>query len=104
MSERATRLPWVEGRDAVRPQGVVRGRFFYWFRPGDGWYLYVPGVGTCSIRKHQVTEHEDGSITASPSILVEGADELEDADGGGFPPRRRRHGHLQRGVWQDVQP
>lgn len=34
---------------------------------------------------HQVTEHEDGTITVSPSILI-----------------REWHGFLERGVWRKV--
>ena len=45
------------------------------------------------LRNHQVIEHEDGTITVSPSILVwyEGADY-----------REQWHGYLERGIWREV--
>ena len=38
------------------------------------WYLYMPGCGLGNLANHEVTEHEDGTITVSPSILTEGHD------------------------------
>lgn len=46
-------------------------------------------VGRCS--KHEVTEHEDGTVTVSPSILSTQADHGHDW-----------HGFLERGVWREV--
>lgn len=56
------------------------------------WFCRVPspGFGTGSLGLHDVTEHEDGTITVSPSILVTG-------HGG-----RQWHGYLERGVWREV--
>jgi hypothetical protein len=65
--------------------------------PDGKWYCRVPvedapgkyfGLG--ALGKHQVIEHEDGTITVSPSILIshwEG---------------RSWHGYLERGVWREV--
>ena len=65
--------------------------FAYW-RPTSGiWYLHVPGVGLAGLRLHTVTEHPDGTITVSPSILV----------GAGLDGPRR-HGYFERGIWRDV--
>jgi hypothetical protein len=61
----------------------------YW-RDGGEWYLYLPGGGIGRLSQHVVTEHEDGTITASPSILMTSPGN----------PRRHRHGFLQRGVWE----
>ena len=55
----------------------------------NGWFLYLPAAGACNLSHHDVIEHEDGTITVSPSILV------SDARGG-----RLRHGFLRRGVWE----
>lgn len=44
------------------------------------------GDGT-GVRGHQVVEHEDGTITVSPSILINRHD-------GSW------HGYLERGVWR----
>jgi len=59
----------------------------------DEWWFYMPGCGLGRLAKHQVTEHEDGSITASPSILLEGHWD-------GKP--MTKHGYLERGVWRDA--
>ena len=49
----------------------------------DGlWLLRPPGSGAGALDGHTVEEHEDGTITVSPSL-----------DGPGF------HGYLRRGVW-----
>lgn len=54
----------------------------------DGiWYARPHGNHTGSLAKHDVTEHEDGTITVSPSILID--------DG-----RSQWHGYLERGVWR----
>lgn len=56
----------------------------------DGvWYCRPFGNHTGSLAKHDVIEHEDGTITVSPSILID--------DG-----RNQWHGHLERGVWREV--
>lgn len=64
-------------------------------QPGD--YFFVDWTGTRQlwfrdpignpgrVTKHEVSEHDDGTITVTPSIL--------DDDPGGY------HGHLTRGVW-----
>jgi hypothetical protein len=46
----------------------------------------------CGLGKHSVVEHEDGTITVSPSILVtRRVDEPQ-----------LYHGFLERGVWRSV--
>jgi hypothetical protein len=61
----------------------------YW-REDNAWVLYLPGCGVGHLARHTVTEHEDGTITVSPSIL------MACHDGG------QRHGFLERGRWRDV--
>jgi hypothetical protein len=41
-----------------------------------------------NLAKHSVTEHEDGTITVSPSILISRGD-------------MSWHGYLERGVWRE---
>jgi hypothetical protein len=55
----------------------------------DGsWYGCTPNGHGCNLTAHSVTEHDDGTITVSPSILVsKNADELW-------------HGFLEHGVWR----
>lgn len=56
------------------------------------WYCVPPTepelIGNLS--RHSVTEHEDGSITVSPSILIT------------HWSGRRWHGYLEHGVWREV--
>lgn len=88
----ANRLPDV-GDLGQLPDGFDMGGICYWKNEG-AWYLYLPGGGVGNLTNHDVTEHDDGTITVSPSILVEAG-------------RGRRHGFLRRGRWEpcpDDQP
>ncbi len=69
----------------------------YGLNPQDGqWYARPPqnedgfysGMG--SLASHEVTEHEDGTITVSPSILITGHHD------------KQWHGYLERGIWRKV--
>lgn len=54
----------------------------------DGrWWAHVPQAGcpVGNLDDHQITEHEDGTITVSPSILWPG----------------KWHGYLEHGVWRE---
>lgn len=72
--------------------------FFYWKEipkdatgpedPACRWRLSLGDYTLGNLDAHDVEEHEDGTITVSPSILVTG------------PNRPRRHGFLRRGVWE----
>lgn len=45
------------------------------------------------LSQHEVVEHEDGTITVSPSILIH-------YPWGGLPHEINWHGYLERGVWR----
>jgi hypothetical protein len=66
----------------------------YWFEQKTGcWSAMPPGApehGSGSLSNHDVTEHEDGTITVSPSILIDMA------------PIWSWHGYLEHGVWREV--
>jgi hypothetical protein len=65
----------------------------YWFNPRIGWCAETPGsvdYGAANLSKHTVIEHEDGTITVSPSILVMAGHKEE------------WHGFLERGVWRQA--
>ncbi len=64
----------------------------YWKVEGDGWYLNLPGCGLATLRAHKIVEHENGTITAEPSILTHGHNN-------GVPVTR--HGYLVCGVWNE---
>ena len=60
---------------------------------GDAYTDAHPLLG--SLSQHEVVEHEDGTITVSPSILIEYS--------WGDPPRHISwHGFLERGVWRQA--
>jgi len=62
----------------------------------DGrWYARPPDAWTGDLRNHDVTEHDDGTITVSPSIRILGGD----GEGVG---RELWHGYLEKGVWRSV--
>ena len=54
------------------------------------WFAMCPNDLLAGLADHKVTEHEDGTITVSPSILV------RDSQGNEY------HGYLERGVWREV--
>lgn len=66
------------------------GDYWYW-SDGKKWMCNTPNGHLGALGKHQITEHEDGTITVSPSILV------STAQGGEL-----WHGYLERGVWREV--
>jgi hypothetical protein len=60
---------------------------------GDGstsWYVKTPNGHIGNLGAHEVEEHEDGTITVSPSILVSD------------PSGKLYHGFLRRGVWSEA--
>lgn len=68
-----------------------------WLQPGEygkdprdgNWYARTPTGLTGNLAAHEVVEHPDGTITVSPSILV---------DDGRTP---KWHGYLKAGVWRE---
>ncbi len=64
----------------------------YW-KGEDGWYLNLPGCGLATLRGHKVEEHEDGTISATPSILTTGHNDKGE--------QVTRHGYLTRGIWKE---
>ena len=66
---------------------------------GDAWHARPPKMFDChplsgSLAGHEVVEHEDGTITVSPSILIEYP--------WGGTQQISWHGFLERGVWRKV--
>jgi hypothetical protein len=56
-------------------------------RGGEGiWFARPPGSHMGDLRNHTVVEHEDRTISVTPSILID--------DG-----RTKWHGYLTNGVW-----
>ena len=61
----------------------------------DNWYACTPNGHLGNLENHEVTEHEDGTITVSPSILVIGYDNEK-------KEKTAWHGFLEHGVWREV--
>jgi hypothetical protein len=61
----------------------------YWKRRDGSWYLQAPsGEHGAANARWTITEHEDGTITVSPSLF--------------FNTPRGWHGFLEKGVWRKV--
>lgn len=57
----------------------------YWRDPFGTWMCRPPKGPGGHLANHDVTEHEDGTITVSPSILT-----------------AEWHGYLEKGIWREV--
>ena len=73
------------------PPGYDETKLQYWRCPRGSFDLNLPGAGLACLANHVVVEHEDGTITASPSILLRGGGNGAEA-----------HGYSERGTWRDV--
>jgi len=63
-----------------------------WAKIDGEWFVRPPGCPfAASLRDHTVTEHDDGMITVTPSILYEPNSQHIDYS---------FHGYLERGVWR----
>lgn len=80
--------PSPQGQFAVGDEAFpTPGPGDYWRHSGGSWYARLPNGLYACLSGHKVTEHADGTITASPSILCD--------DG-----TSSWHGFLERGVWR----
>lgn len=89
--------------DKIKGRRIVSPVFFYHdYEPGDYgkdprdgiWYCRPPGTNSLigNLKNHTVTEHEDGTITVSPSILISWP---------GIQAESKWHGYLEKGVWRE---
>ncbi len=75
----------VRNEDDHARSGVEAGHVSLWFKDPAG------HLGRVVDTRHTITEHDDGTVTVSPSILATTA-----AHGYDW------HGFLERGVWREV--
>lgn len=80
----------------MRGRRVYEDLSGYLLKPGEygrhnngTWLADTPNGLGANLAAHEVTEHADGAITVSPSILVRGA------------PGESWHGYLEAGVWRE---
>lgn len=76
------------------------------FEPGDygrwgehGWYAETPNGHGANLNGHQIIEHDDGTITVSPSIMVT---TTRPNEAGEMKPVEVYHGFLARGIWHNA--
>jgi hypothetical protein len=74
------------------PVTLRAGEYGFW---QGRWYSRAPIGHISDLTNHTVTEHEDGTITVSPSILVSGYDNEKQE-------KTVWHGYLEHGVWREV--
>lgn len=116
-----TRLP--NGFECTRPELDALGyehtpRGAYWLDSQGAWSVCTPNGRIGSIAKHTVVEHEDRTISVSPSILVYATDAptrtaeeraamqrkygwTDDETAEALNGRPGWHGYLERGVWRE---
>lgn len=87
----------MKGRRIESPFRADGGLIADWPQPGDysrdgrsGWCACTPNGHLANLSGHDVVEHEDGTITVSPSILV-----------GTHEQPNLWHGYLDRGEWRE---
>jgi hypothetical protein len=81
----------LKGRRAEDHSDLTPGSWLLVERNGVRTFLVnTPNGHVGDVSRHDVVEHDDGTITVSPSILV------SDASGTQY------HGFLERGVWRDA--
>lgn len=78
----------VDGLKAIDTSAICYG-----YEPDDdglggGWFIYFPGFGSGMLSNHHITENNDGTITAYPSIVMYA--------GAG----KKRHGWLRDGIFE----
>lgn len=74
----------------AEPHQLQNGEVMFWVAQGR-WMARTPNGHLANLSRHEVTEHEDGTITVSPSISV---------TAGGIG--EVYHGYLERGEWRSV--
>lgn len=67
------------------------GDYGFWAEAGH-WVGCTPSGDMANLASHQCVEHEDGTLTVSPSIRV--------STTWGGQPVECWHGYLERGVWR----
>ena len=91
-----TRIDSIDGEDFLLRMSKTPGSYGKVIDEDMGkehWYCCTPNGEMGNLGAHKVTEHEDRTITVSPSILVS----IQLTSGG---RKELWHGWLERGVWR----
>ena len=82
----------LKGRRIYPKDNLIMSVGDYGFYKGI-WYGRPPGQHSGNFKNHTVVEHEDGTITVSPSILITSTDK----NGKEY---EAWHGYLIKGIWK----
>jgi hypothetical protein len=85
------------GRRTDWPETLPEPGDYYKHTSGE-WHACTPNDHLANLARHQVVEHEDGTITVSPSIAV---GKHLNSEGRLVPPYLY-HGFLEKGVWRSA--
>lgn len=82
---------YSDGKRVSWPESDVLTAGQYAKHPHEGhFYAMTPNGLLANLKNHTVTEHDDGTITVQPLILVEA------------PRRTQWHGFLEAGIWREA--
>jgi len=84
----------MQGRRIPEPEGLNFQPGDYWKAKEGFWYAVTPNGLLANLAGHSITEHEDGTITAAPSIATSGYKDVGEG-------QASWHGYLKRGVWEE---
>ena len=85
------RIYWKDGE---RNPNLLESGDYAWDSLSKRWWIRTPNgiLGGVSTEIHKIIEHEDRTITVSPSILTTS----------GNPEEGNWHGYLEKGIWREV--
>lgn len=78
----------------LEPHEFQPGEYGRFLRDANNWYAQTPNDHCANLSGHNIIEHEDGTITVSPSILVSTRRQGVEVE--------LWHGFLDRGVWRQA--
>lgn len=82
----------MQGKRQDRPDDSLFEAGEYGRGSNGVWYCCPPNTDLMgNLGKHDVIEHEDGTISVSPSILINASHRGQSW-----------HGYLEKGVWREV--
>jgi len=83
----------MQGKRIYDSPGLLSPGEYKKAKDGDWWFCAPNGLhGRVNNKTWKITEHDDGTITASPSILISNRAPSE---------KLTWHGFLEKGVWRE---
>ena len=80
-------------KDGEDPSKFQPGDYGQWPDDKNNWYAETPNGYGANLSRHKIVEHEDGTISVTPSILVTTTVNRT--------PVPAWHGYLTKGVWKE---